>query len=142
MGIPFPALALWVVGRSRKLQKTKLILKLIAIKRNLIIPCSLKSQSMWVTFWSGNYLEDSIIFLIGRSIFPQKRRQFKYIGSVWIEFIFTETENWNWKYCSKIIFKCVNSVVEPIFNEKVAKKWNLWVREQYIRALFTVDLVK
>ena len=35
--------------------------------------------------------------------------------------------HWNWKYCSEIIFKCVNSVVEPIFNEKVAEKWSLWV---------------
>ena len=26
------------------------------------------------------------------------------------------------KYCSKIIFKCVNSTVGPIFNEKVAEK--------------------
>ena len=37
-----------------------------------------------------------------------------YYGSVWIELIVAETENW--KYCSKIIFKCVNSVVGPIFN--------------------------
>ena len=36
------------------------------------------------------------------------------VGSVWIEFIVVETENW--KYCSKIIFKCVNSTVGPIFN--------------------------
>ena len=34
------------------------------------------------------------------------------------------------KHCSKIIFKCVNSTVRPIFNEKVAEKWNLWVHEQ------------
>ena len=27
-------------------------------------------------------------------------------------------ENENWKHCSKIIFKCVNSTVGPIFNEK------------------------
>ena len=33
---------------------------------------------------------------------------------------FVETENW--KYCSKIIFKCVNSTVRPIFNEKIDKK--------------------
>ena len=26
------------------------------------------------------------------------------------------------KYCNKIIFKCVNSIMEPIFNEIVAKK--------------------
>ena len=37
---------------------------------------------------------------------------------------FAETENW--KHCNKIIFKCVNSAVEPIFNEKVDKKWSLW----------------
>ena len=36
------------------------------------------------------------------------------------------------KYCSKIIFKCVNSTVRPIFNEKIAEKWNLWVHEQCI----------
>ena len=28
---------------------------------------------------------------------------------------------WNWKYCSKIIFKCVNSIVKPIFNKKLLK---------------------
>ena len=50
--------------------------------------------------------------------------------------------NWNWKHCSKIIFKYVNSIVGPIFKEKVAEKWNLWIREQCTNALFTVDLVK
>ena len=30
------------------------------------------------------------------------------------------------KHCSKIIFKCVNSTVGPIFNEKVAEKYSLW----------------
>ena len=40
---------------------------------------------------------------------------------VWIEFIFTKIKNWNWKYYSKIIFKCVNSIVWPIFNEKLLK---------------------
>ena len=48
----------------------------------------------------------------------------------------------NWKRYSKIIFKYVNSIVGPIFNEKVVKKWNLWVRKQCMNALFTVDLVK
>ena len=33
---------------------------------------------------------------------------------------------WNWKHCSEIIFKCVNSAVRPIFNEKSAEKCNLW----------------
>ena len=32
------------------------------------------------------------------------------MGSVWIEFIVAE----NWKHCSEIIFKCVNSIVGPI----------------------------
>ena len=46
-------------------------------------------------------------------------------------------ENWKLKlktekHYSKIIFKCVNSTVGPIFNKKVAEKWNLWVREQCI----------
>ena len=34
------------------------------------------------------------------------------IGSVWIELIVAETENW--KHCSKIILKCMNSVVGPV----------------------------
>ena len=38
---------------------------------------------------------------------------------------FTETENW--KYYSKIIFKCVNNAVWPIFYEKVVEKWSLWI---------------
>ena len=33
---------------------------------------------------------------------------------------------WNWKHCSEIIFKCVNSAVKPIFNEKVVENCNLW----------------
>ena len=37
---------------------------------------------------------------------------------------FVKTENW--KHCSKIIFKCVNSTVRPIYNEKVDKKLSLW----------------
>ena len=50
---------------------------------------------------------------------------------------FAETENW--KHCSKIIFKYVNSDVGPIFNEKIDKKWNLWVCEQCIYTLFTAE---
>ena len=33
----------------------------------------------------------------------------------------------NWKHYSKIVFKCVNSTVQPIFNEKIVEKWGLWV---------------
>ena len=41
-------------------------------------------------------------------------------------------ENWklkteNWKYCSKIIFKYVNSIMRSIYSEKVVEKWILWV---------------
>ena len=48
-----------------------------------------------------------------------------HIGSVWIELIVAENlklKTENWKHCSKIIFKCVNSIVGPIFNEKIDKK--------------------
>ena len=48
---------------------------------------------------------------------------------------------WNWKHCSEIIFKCVNSAVGRIFNKKVVEKCNLWDREQCTDALFTVDKV-
>ena len=45
------------------------------------------------------------------------------------------------KHCSKIIFKCVNSILGPIFNEKIDKKWYLWVCEQCTNALFTIENV-
>ena len=32
----------------------------------------------------------------------------------------------------------MNSIVRPIFNEKVTKMYNLWVHKQYTNALFTV----
>ena len=53
----------------------------------------------------------------------------KNLGFIWIQL---KTENW--KHCSKIIFKCVNSTVRSIFNEKVAEKWCLWCTG----ALFTL----
>ena len=31
----------------------------------------------------------------------------------------------NWKHCNKIIFKCVNSAVWPIFNENFVEKIGL-----------------
>ena len=60
-----------------------------------------------------------------------------YVGSVWIELILLKLKTENWKHCSKIIFKCVNSAMGPIFNEKVAEKCNLWVHEQCTDTLFT-----
>ena len=46
---------------------------------------------------------------------------------------------WNWKYCSKIIFKCVNSMVKLIFNEKVTENGCLWVCEWCMDVLFIVE---
>ena len=60
-----------------------------------------------------------------------------YFGSVWIGLILLKLKTYCWNHCSKTIFKCVNSIVRPIFNEKIDKKWNLWVRELYTDALFT-----
>ena len=55
-----------------------------------------------------------------------------HIESVWIRLILLKLKTYCWNHYSKIIFKYVNSTVGPIFNEKVAKKWNLWVHEQYM----------
>ena len=54
-------------------------------------------------------------------------------GFVWIELIFAETENW--KHCSKIIFKCVNSTVRPIFNIFKYVNSATIVREQWFLSL-------
>ena len=75
--------------------------------------------------------------------YPTKRdKKHAYLGYVWIELILLKLKTENWKHCSKIIFKCVNSIVRPIFNEKFDKKWNLWVHEQCTDALFTEDRSK
>ena len=56
----------------------------------------------------------------------RKSCNIRLIGFVWIELILLKLKTENWKHCNKIIFKCVNSTVRPIFNEKVEKKWSLW----------------
>ena len=66
----------------------------------------------------------------------------KHLGSVWIGLILLKLKTYCWNHYSKIIFKCVNSAIGPIFNEKIDKKWNLWVREQYTDALFTENWSK
>ena len=55
-----------------------------------------------------------------------------YYGSVWIELIFAEIENW--KHCSKIIFKYVNSVVGPVNSAWI-------VCEQCMNSAWTVFFV-
>ena len=40
-----------------------------------------------------------------------------------------------------MIFKCINNIIRPIFNKKITKKCNLWDREEYIYARFTIDKV-
>ena len=47
------------------------------------------------------------------------------LRSVWIALILLKTKNW--KHCNKIIFKYMNSVVGPNFNENFVKKRGLWV---------------
>ena len=64
------------------------------------------------------------------------------LESIWIKLILLKLKTGNWKYCNKIIFKCMNSTVKLIFNEKITEKWNLWVCEQYMSALFTVEKSK
>ena len=57
--------------------------------------------------------------------------------TVWIGLILLKLKTYCWNYCSKIIFKYVNNTEGPIFNEKIDKKWNLWVHKQCTDALFT-----
>ena len=83
----------------------------------------------------------SLILLIGQPLgFWRKKIVLFHVSKLrvcldWVYFC------WNWKHYSKIIFKCVNSVVGPIFNKKVAEKCNLWDCEQCTDAMFTVDKV-
>ena len=62
-------------------------------------------------------------------LLKKKKKFWLDLGSVWIGLIFLKLKTYCWNHCSKIIFKCVNNTVGPIFNEKIDKKWNLWIRE-------------
>ena len=56
------------------------------------------------------------------------------IGSVWIELIVAETENW--KHCSKIIFKYMNNIVEPMINawmHDLVESKRAWKRKTWMR---------
>ena len=88
----------------------------------------------------------SFIFICTYESMPNKNFMYKYIFTCTYLFAYRVCLEWvyfcwNWKHCNQIIFKCVNSIVELIFNKKVVKKCNLWDRKQYIYALFTVDKV-
>ena len=76
----------------------------------------------WDKFERGN---GSLKEWVGEVLMKERAGE-SLLESVWIHLIFDEIENWNWKHYSEIIFKCVNSAVGPIFNEKVAEKCNLW----------------
>ena len=96
----------------------------------LVIIIGQNTQLAWIlevcALWAGQAM--ALSFLDKKLIVDQ----IVWIRSVWIELILLKLKIKNWKYCSKIIFKCVNSTVGPIFNEKVVKKWNLWVHKQYM----------
>ena len=64
------------------------------------------------------------------------------LGSVWIGLILLKLKTYCWNHYSKIIFKCVNNAVGPIFNEKIDKKWNLWIRKQCTDVLFMKNWLK
>ena len=59
------------------------------------------------------------------SIFVKKKKNYEnyYICRVCLDTTYFAE---NWKYCSKIIFKCVNSIVGPILM-KICVKRGLWV---------------
>ena len=73
------------------------------------------SRSLYLSFWSFslNPLWWSNSLEVLKLFWPR---------DVWIELILLKLKTENWKHCSKIIFKCVNSAVGPIFNEKIDKK--------------------
>ena len=103
--------------------------EIIVYSWNIINAYSLISHEWWISL---------IKFMMKFAIHIREwSRYLWYLGSVWIGLILLKLKTYCWNHCSKIIFKCVNSTVGPIFNEKIDKKWNLWVHEQCTNALFT-----
>ena len=93
---------------------------------------------MWIVLWDQFLMKkllksevcESCEQCMGPTIFQQnagthKKCAFQTNGCVWIPLILLKIENW--KHYSKIICKCVNNVVEPIFNESFVEKRGLWV---------------
>ena len=108
---------------KKKIRLKKLYLFL---KKNLFFFCNLVKPL-------GTSITSKPIFLLYIYIYIYiyiKERHALVIGSVWIGLILLKLKTYCWNHCSKIIFKCVNSTMGPIFNEKIDKKWNLWVHEQ------------
>ena len=65
------------------------------------------SWTMMCHLWKHSYIKKLTSFGVVEGIWS------KFISRIRLDTIyFTE----NWKHCSKIIFKCVNSAVRPIFN--------------------------
>ena len=81
--------------------------------------------------WENRVIGIEIFFLSGL-VETNFYLIFSLLGFVWIGLILLRLKIYCWNHCSKIIFKCINSTVRPIFNEKIAKKWNLWIYEQYM----------
>ena len=66
-------------------------------------------MELWLVFWRDQYIY--LLYQMER----EKKISYK-VCLDWAYFC------WNWKHCSEIIFKCVNSVVGPIFNKKKLMK--------------------
>ena len=78
------------------------------------------------------------VFILGLLPSP-KSHKLQYLSFVWIKFIGVEIENW--KHCSKIIFKYVNSIVGPIFNIFKYVNSTATVHKQYYYSVATVIIV-
>ena len=72
---------------------------------------------MWV-FFGQKYIKRLPFFILQKftlsNVIALSKKCFLVVRYVWIELILLKIENW--KYNNKIIFKYVNSTVEPIFN--------------------------
>ena len=104
--------------------------KMVGQKWNLIIS--------WMPEWSLScfYFKPFFCWEVYVMLIVKLKVKQNFLGPKCLLRVCLDTaENWKLKlksekYYSKIIFKCVNSIVGPIFNEKIAEKWNLWIREQ------------
>ena len=96
-------------------------------------------------FISSSFL---LFFFLSFTLFTSNHNKYKSFTLTLLQpkflfFCLDTVENWKLKtekYYSKIIFKCVNSIVRPIFNEKITEKWNLWVHKQC--TVYTDELKK
>ena len=95
---------------------------MIGIRNMSVVLVGAEAKKIWKGYWVISVWIGIIIthlrfaFFFFFTFFFHAFQFLKATKKICNEFIFAEIGDWNWKHCNEIIFKCINSIVRPIFN--------------------------